>query len=151
MAVRLGPGARIDGNLGPVNFRLDGCNSARNLGTNRGRKFRALAREVRLYAADLVARARPCGRPSLPVAATGGGTAGRIQHARLGVLNHPPAEIKELIISSYNDALTPIFIWMVPLAVIAAVVLVFIREKPLATAIEHDVLSESIRQHPHYR
>jgi hypothetical protein len=47
---------------------------------------------------------------------------------------------------TYNDALTPIFIWMVPLAVIAAVVLVFIKEKPLATAIEHDVLSESISE-----
>jgi hypothetical protein len=35
---------------------------------------------------------------------------------------------------------------MVPLAVIAAVVLVFIKEKPLATAIEHDVLSESISE-----
>jgi hypothetical protein len=56
------------------------------------------------------------------------------------------AEIKELIVSSNNDALTPIFIWMVPLAVIAAVVLVFIKEKPLATAIEHDVLSESISE-----
>jgi hypothetical protein len=35
---------------------------------------------------------------------------------------------------------------MVPLAVIAAVVLFFIKEKPLATAIEHDVLSESISE-----
>jgi hypothetical protein len=35
---------------------------------------------------------------------------------------------------------------MVPLAVIAAVVLVFIKEKPLATAIEHDVLIESISE-----
>ncbi|MET3203985.1 UNVERIFIED_ORG: hypothetical protein ABIB21_000762 [Arthrobacter sp. UYEF13] len=33
---------------------------------------------------------------------------------------------------------------MVPLAVIAAAVLLFIKEKPLATAVEHDVLSESI-------
>ncbi len=51
-----------------------------------------------------------------------------------------------MIISSYNDALTPIFIWMVPLAVIAAAVLFFIQEKPLATAVEHDVLSESIAE-----
>jgi hypothetical protein len=62
------------------------------------------------------------------------------------VVNHLPAEIKDLIVSSYNDALTPIFIWMVPLAVIAAVVLFFIKEKPLATTVEHDVLSESISE-----
>jgi hypothetical protein len=35
---------------------------------------------------------------------------------------------------------------MVPLAVIAAVVLVFIKENPLATAIEHDVLNRSISE-----
>ncbi|MGO4186343.1 hypothetical protein AB4Y73_01490 [Pseudarthrobacter sp. TAF60_1] len=62
------------------------------------------------------------------------------------MVNHLPAAIKDLIVSSYNDALTPVFIWMVPLAVLAAVVLVFIKEKPLATAIEHDVLSESISE-----
>jgi hypothetical protein len=55
-----------------------------------------------------------------------------------------PPEIKDLIVSSYNDALTPIFIWMVPLALISAVVLFFVKEKPLATTVEHDVLSESI-------
>ncbi|MHA7303570.1 hypothetical protein [Pseudarthrobacter sp. MDT1-22] len=54
-----------------------------------------------------------------------------------------PAPLKEIIISSYNDALTPIFIWMVPLAVIAEVLMCFVKEKPLATAVEHDVLSET--------
>ncbi len=33
---------------------------------------------------------------------------------------------------------------MVPLAVITAVLMCFVKEKPLATAVEHDVLSESI-------
>jgi hypothetical protein len=60
------------------------------------------------------------------------------------VVSTLPAEIKDSIISSYNDALTPIFIWMVPLALIAAALMCFIKEKPLATAVEHDVLSESI-------
>jgi EmrB/QacA subfamily drug resistance transporter len=82
----------------------------------------------------------------LPAAATGGGTPGGSNSLTPAVVNHLPAEIKDLIVSSYNDALTPIFIWMVPLAVIAAVVLVFIKEKPLATAIEHDVLSESLSE-----
>lgn len=35
---------------------------------------------------------------------------------------------------------------MVPLALIAAVLMCFIKETPLATAIEHDVLSESIAE-----
>ncbi|WP_320536347.1 MDR family MFS transporter [Pseudarthrobacter sp. IC2-21] len=82
----------------------------------------------------------------MPAAATGGGTPGGSNSLTPAVVDHLPAEIKDLIVSSYNDALTPIFIWMVPLAVIAAVVLVFIKEKPLATAIEHDVLSESISE-----
>ncbi|WP_164205482.1 hypothetical protein [[Micrococcus luteus] ATCC 49442] len=43
-------------------------------------------------------------------------------------------------------ALTPIFLWMVPLAVIAVVVLFFVKEKALAITVEHDVLSESISE-----
>ena len=35
---------------------------------------------------------------------------------------------------------------MVPLVLVAAVLLCFVKEKPLATAIEHDVLSESISE-----
>jgi hypothetical protein len=82
----------------------------------------------------------------MPAAAAGGGTPGGSNSLTPAVVSHLPAEIKDLIVSSYNDALTPIFIWMVPLAVIAAVVLFFIKEKPLATTVEHDVLSESISE-----
>lgn len=57
-----------------------------------------------------------------------------------------PTEVRDMIISSYNDALTPIFLWMVPLALISAVVLFFVKEKPLADTVEHDVLSESISE-----
>ena len=35
---------------------------------------------------------------------------------------------------------------MVPLALVAAVLMCFVKQKPLATAIEHDVLSESISE-----
>jgi EmrB/QacA subfamily drug resistance transporter len=82
----------------------------------------------------------------LPAAAAGGGTPGGSNSLTPAVVGKLPAEIKDMIVSSYNDALTPIFIWMVPLAVIAAAVLFFIKEKPLATAVEHDVLSESIAE-----
>jgi EmrB/QacA subfamily drug resistance transporter len=82
----------------------------------------------------------------MPASASGGNAPGGSNSLTPALVNQLPAEIKELIISSYNDALTPIFIWMVPLALIAAVVLLFVKEKPLATAVEHDVLSESISE-----
>ena len=82
----------------------------------------------------------------LPAAATGGGTPGGSNSLTPAVVSQLPAPIKEAIISSYNDALTPIFIWMVPLALVAAVLMCFVKQKPLATAIEHDVLSESISE-----
>lgn len=82
----------------------------------------------------------------LPATATGGGTPGGSNSLTPAVVGQLPAPIKEAIISSYNDALTPIFIWMVPLAVVAAVLMCFVKQKPLATAIEHDVLSESISE-----
>jgi hypothetical protein len=43
----------------------------------------------------------------LPAPATGGGTPGGSNSLTPAVVNHLPAEIKELIVSSYNDALTP--------------------------------------------
>lgn len=82
----------------------------------------------------------------LPAAATGGGTPGGSNSLTPAVVNGLPAEIKELIVSAYNDALTPLFLWMVPLAVIAVVVLFFVKEKPLATTVEHDIRSEAISE-----
>ncbi|WP_323960331.1 DHA2 family efflux MFS transporter permease subunit [Arthrobacter sp. JZ12] len=47
-----------------------------------------------------------------------------------------PEAIHLAIIESYNDALTPLFLYMVPLGVIAAILLCFVHEKPLSTVIE---------------
>ncbi len=47
-----------------------------------------------------------------------------------------PAPAREIIVNAYNDALTPIFLWMVPLVLAAGVLLAFVEEKPLATRIE---------------
>jgi hypothetical protein len=82
----------------------------------------------------------------LPAAATGGGAPGGSNSLTPAAVSKLPAAIKETIISSYNDALAPIFIWMVPLALLAAVLMCFIKETPLASAVEHDVLSESIAE-----
>jgi hypothetical protein len=55
-----------------------------------------------------------------------------------------PAAIKDVIVGAYNDALTPVFLYMVPLVLVAAVLLVFVKEKPLATTIEREILPESL-------
>ncbi|PNI10507.1 MFS transporter [Arthrobacter sp. AFG7.2] len=79
-------------------------------------------------------------------AAPGGAVPGGSNSLTPALVSTMPPEIRNLIISSYNDALTPIFLWMVPLALTSAVVLFFVKEKALATAVEHDVLSESISE-----
>ncbi|MFZ2530377.1 MAG: MDR family MFS transporter [Rhodococcus sp. (in: high G+C Gram-positive bacteria)] len=40
------------------------------------------------------------------------------------------------VVEAYNDALTPIFLWISPLALVAMMLLCFVVEKPLATTIE---------------
>lgn len=46
-----------------------------------------------------------------------------------------PEALRLPIVASYNDALMPIFLAVVPLALAAAAVLVFLIEAPLATTI----------------
>ena len=55
-----------------------------------------------------------------------------------------PDAIRDVIVGAYNDALTPVFLYMVPLVIAAAILLLFIKEKPLATTIERDIVSESL-------
>lgn len=47
-----------------------------------------------------------------------------------------PGPIKEAVTSSYNDALTPIFLVMIPLVVVALILMIFIPETPLATSLK---------------
>ena len=39
---------------------------------------------------------------------------------------------------------TPVFLYMVPLILIAVVLLCFVKEKPLATTIERDIIPETL-------
>ncbi|GAA1443568.1 MDR family MFS transporter [Leifsonia poae] len=55
-----------------------------------------------------------------------------------------PAPVRDVIVGAYNDALTPVFLYMVPLLVIAALLLCFVVEKPLATTIDRDVLPTTL-------
>lgn len=60
------------------------------------------------------------------------------------IVKNLPEPIHGIVIGSYNDALAPIFLYIAPLVVIGAVLLAFVKEKPLATSVEEDVLAESL-------
>jgi EmrB/QacA subfamily drug resistance transporter len=59
------------------------------------------------------------------------------------VVSGLPDQVRLPIIESYNEALIPIFLIMVPLVLIAAIALCFIDEKPLATTIDDEVLEQA--------
>ncbi|MFQ4147536.1 MDR family MFS transporter [Arthrobacter sp. LAPM80] len=69
---------------------------------------------------------------------TGSGAPGGGNSFTPHLVNSLPEPIKNLIIESYNEALIPMFLWMVPLAVLAAIVLCFVKEEPLATKIQRE-------------
>lgn len=62
------------------------------------------------------------------------------------LVNSLPDGVRSVVIESYNEALVPLFLFMVPLAAIAAVALCFVHEKPLATTVEHDVVAEALAE-----
>lgn len=68
----------------------------------------------------------------------GAGTEGGGNSFTPHIVNGLPEPIRKLIIESYNEALIPMFLWMVPLAVLAAIVLLFVKEVPLATKIQRE-------------
>ncbi|MFO7244701.1 MAG: hypothetical protein DIU73_007455, partial [Actinomycetes bacterium] len=57
-----------------------------------------------------------------------------------------PDAIREPVILSYNEALLPIFLGLVPVVVAALLVTFFIKEKPLATQIERGIPAEALSE-----
>ena len=56
-----------------------------------------------------------------------------------------PAAVRDVIVGSYNDALTPVFLLMVPVAVISFVLLLLVKEVPLRTTIDvPEVVTEAM-------
>lgn len=53
-----------------------------------------------------------------------------------------PDGLRTLVDQAYSDALTPLFLWMVPLALVAFALLSFVKEVPLATTIDRDAVVE---------
>src|SRR6195952_1064610 len=75
----------------------------------------------------------------------GAGTAGGNNSLTPDLVRSLPAGVRDVIISSYNDALTPVFLLMVPLVLVATALLFFVKEKPLATTLDRgEGLSESL-------
>lgn len=54
------------------------------------------------------------------------------------VVRSLPVPVRQSVLDSYNEALTPVFLLMVPLGVVAAILLCFLTGKPLATRIDRD-------------
>lgn len=81
-------------------------------------------------------------KEQLPAGA--GAAAGGSNSFRPAAVRDLPDAIRHVIVGAYNDALTPVFLYMVPLVIAAAILLLFIKEKPLATTIERDILPESL-------
>ncbi|WP_253904318.1 MDR family MFS transporter [Arthrobacter sp. Br18] len=77
--------------------------------------------------------------PAEAAAATGGG-----ESLTPALVQGLPGKLQDVIVTSYSEALIPLFLYMAPLAAIAAVLCLFVTEKPLATTLERDVVPESI-------
>ena len=60
------------------------------------------------------------------------------------VVKHLPAAVRSIIVGAYNDALTPVFIYIVPLVLIALILLCFLKEEPLRTTIDREPAPESL-------
>ncbi|SEJ49437.1 MDR family MFS transporter [Demequina mangrovi] len=71
--------------------------------------------------------------------ASGGGT-NALTPASVAEL---PDQVHDVIVGAYNDALTPAFLVMMPLAIVGAVLLLFVKEIPLRTTLAKDAVAES--------
>ncbi|MCS5719697.1 MFS transporter [Herbiconiux sp. CPCC 205763] len=76
--------------------------------------------------------------------AGGGASAGDSNSFTPAMVNALPDAVRNVIVGAYNDALTPVFLYMVPLVLVAVVLLLFVKEKPLATSIEREILPETL-------
>ncbi len=70
---------------------------------------------------------------SAPEGAMGGGGANSLTPERVNAL---PEAIHDTVIHAYNEALMPLFLWIMPLMIGAAILLFFVKEKALSTTID---------------
>lgn len=72
------------------------------------------------------------------------GTGSDVNSLTPGAVQQLPGALHDVIVSSYNDALTPVYLWMAPLALGSFVLLLFVKEYPLATRIDRDATIDSM-------
>lgn len=53
-----------------------------------------------------------------------------------GAVRNLPSELYDVVVGSYNDALTPVFVMLIPMVVAGLVLALFIKEVPLRASIE---------------
>ena len=53
-----------------------------------------------------------------------------------GAVRDLPSELYDVVVGSYNDALTPVFVMLIPMVVAGLVLALFIKEVPLRASIE---------------
>ena len=68
------------------------------------------------------------------------------KHLTPAGVNSLPDQLRDPIIHAYNEALLPIFLFLVPLAAIALIALLFIEPKPLATSVAEEITAESLAE-----
>ncbi|MCI1749366.1 MAG: MFS transporter [Acidipropionibacterium sp.] len=76
----------------------------------------------------------------------GAGAGSGVKSLTPAIVDGLPEPIRKLIIESYNEALLPIYLFLVPLAVLAVIVLCFVKEKRLATEVEREVTAEALAE-----
>jgi len=76
----------------------------------------------------------------------GGGAGTELNSLTPDIINNLPDAVRLPVILSFNEALMPVFTWMVPLALVAVVVLMFVKAKPLSTKVEDDIMIEAIAE-----
>jgi MFS family permease len=79
--------------------------------------------------------------PAAAASSTGGG-----HSLTPGMVHRLPEPVQVVIVQSYNESLMPLFLLMIPLSVLAALLCLFVAEKPLATSLEPDVLPEAVAE-----
>lgn len=61
------------------------------------------------------------------------------------IVHQLPEPVRDAVVLAYNQALIPIYLWLIPLMVLAAILLFFIRPKALATTVEESLAAPAER------
>jgi MFS family permease len=77
------------------------------------------------------------------LADTNAGAGGRAESLTPEFVRALPDNVRATVLAGYNDALMPIFLILMPAVALAAILLFFVVEKPLATSIDDSGLPES--------